>query len=145
MEVRVGAFRTVGLCWVNHGGCGRSGAGGVRGEGLGGVARGRSLGRGSGDGVSSGNFGGVFLPWGIGVGVVESCGRAGGGGYDLCGGGDFWGGAFYSAWFWVGWGDGMGGGFFGVGEVGVVVGKFASLEVGRACFDRFDFGPSGLE
>jgi hypothetical protein len=39
----------------------------------------------------------------------------------------------------------MGGGFFGVGEVGVVVGKFASLEIGRACFDRFDFGSSGLE
>jgi hypothetical protein len=39
----------------------------------------------------------------------------------------------------------MGGGFFGVGKIGVVVREFASLEIGRACFDRFDFGSSGLE
>jgi hypothetical protein len=39
----------------------------------------------------------------------------------------------------------MGGGFFGVGKVGVVVREFASLEIGRACFDRLDFGSSGLE
>jgi hypothetical protein len=39
----------------------------------------------------------------------------------------------------------MGGGFFGLGEVGVMVREFASLEIGGACFDRFDFGSSGLE
>jgi hypothetical protein len=39
----------------------------------------------------------------------------------------------------------MGGGFFGVEKVGVVVGKFTSLEICRACFDGFDFGSSGLE
>jgi hypothetical protein len=39
----------------------------------------------------------------------------------------------------------MGGGFFGVGEVGAVVGEFTSLAVFRACFDGFDFGSSGLE
>jgi hypothetical protein len=39
----------------------------------------------------------------------------------------------------------MGGGVFGVGEIGTVVGEFASLEIGRACFDGFDFGSSGLE
>ena len=67
----------------------------------------------------------------------------GGRGHDFCGGFDLCGGAFYSAW--AEWGGGMGGGFFGLGEVGVMVREFASLEIGRAYFDRFDFGSSGLE
>jgi hypothetical protein len=39
----------------------------------------------------------------------------------------------------------MGGGVFGVGEIGTVVGEFASLEICRTCFDGIDFGSSRFE
>ena len=45
MEDGVGSVRNVGVCWVNHGGCGGSGAVGVRGKGLGGGGLGWKFGQ----------------------------------------------------------------------------------------------------